>query len=60
MNTIDIFALFDIVFRLFSWAWTWQLPILGMTIYPIQAGLFIIILDTLSWTLLPFTADWEE
>lgn len=56
---VNVFDLFDIVFQLFAWAWTWKLPLAGMTIYPIQAGLFIIILDTCTWVILPFTEDWE-
>lgn len=56
---IDIFDLFDIVYELFSWAWTWQLPILGLTIYPIQLGLAILIMQSVEEIIFPLDEDYD-
>lgn len=50
---INIQELFDIVYELFSWAWTWKLPIAGLTFYPIQVGLAVLLMQSLESIIFP-------
>lgn len=50
---IDLFQIFDLAFELFSWGWTWKLPIHGLTVYPIQLGLAMLIMQGLEEILFP-------
>jgi len=54
---IDIFKIFDMAFELFSWAWTWKLPIAGLTIYPIQLGLAVLLMQCLESIIFPLDDD---
>lgn len=55
---IDLYQIFDLAFELFSWAWTWKLPILGLTVYPIQLGLAVLLMQSLETIIFPL--DDEE
>lgn len=50
---INIMDLFDVVYELFSWAWTWKLPIAGFTFYPIQLGLAVLLMQSLEAIIFP-------
>lgn len=50
---LDIYELFDIAYELFSWAWTWKLPILGLTVYPIQLGLAVLLMQSVEEIIFP-------
>lgn len=50
---VDLFQIFDLAFEIFSWAWTWKLPILGLTIYPVQLGLAMLIMQGLEEIIFP-------
>lgn len=50
---IDIFQIFDMALELFNWAWTWKLPISGLTIYPVQLGLAMLIMQGLEEIIFP-------
>lgn len=54
---IDLFEIFDLAFELFSWAWTWKLPILGLTVYPIQLGLAILLMQSVEEIIFPLDED---
>ena len=54
---IDLFQIFDLAFELFSWAWTWKLTILGLTIYPVQLGLAVLLMQSLEAIIFPLDED---
>lgn len=56
---IDIYNLFDICFELFSWAWSWRLPIAGLTIYPIQLGLALLLMQEVENIMFPIDDDYD-
>lgn len=52
-----MYELIEQLFRLFSWAWNWELPLSGFHIYPVQLGLAIFLVDVVIDTVIPALAD---
>jgi len=57
---VNLFQIFDLGFELFSWAWTWKLPIAGLTIYPIQLGLAVLLMQSLESIIFPLDEDDDD
>ena len=54
---INIFDLIEIVYSIFMWAWRWQLPIAGLTIYPVQLGLCCLVIEIAEYFMFPIGCD---
>lgn len=57
---LNIFDLLDNAFTLFNWAWTWRLPLNGFDIYPIQIGLFFLVICVIEDVIMPEIGDDED
>lgn len=57
---INLYQIFDLSYQLFSWAWTWKLPIANFTIYPIQLGLGILLMQCVEGILFPLDEEDDD
>lgn len=48
-----MYDLLNQMFRLFNWAWNWELPLSGFHIYPVQLGICVFCVEVLIDSVIP-------